>query len=256
MNSSEKLLRKEEELALTDHLIVPSEFVRRTLSKADSLRASINVVPYGAPATTFDSKVKRSMPGKLKVIFVGALTQRKGLSYLLRAIERLGSRVELTIVGKKVANCSVLDRALAAHRWIPSLPHRLVLEEISRQDVMVFPSLFEGFGLVILEAMAAGVPVVTTSNGGGPELISDGEDGFIVPIRDVEAIAERLELLLHDPERLSAMSHAALLKTRQHTWSSYRQRLAGVVQQAVTRNARDSSLPYSDPACLRACNSC
>ena len=98
---------------------------------------------------------------------------------------------------------------------------------------MVFPSLFEGFGLVMLEAMANGLVVITTPNTGAPDFFSEGEDGFIVPIRDAEAIAEKLEMLSHDRERLAAMSQAAMRKAMLHSWRYYRDRLVNIVREAL-----------------------
>ena len=108
---------------------------------------------------------------------------------------------------------------------------------MSRQDVLVFPSLFEGFGLVILEAMAQGLPVIATSHTAGPDLIEEGVDGFIVPIRSADAIAERLLLLARDRDRLSAMQQAAQGKARLHTWENYRGRVVQVAQEVMNKRA-------------------
>lgn len=99
-----------------------------------------------------------------------------------------------------------------------------------RSDVFVFPSLFEGFGLVILEAMAQGLPVITTPHTAGPDLIADGVDGFIVPIRDAPAIAARLDSLHRDRDRLAAMGAAARAKAFSFTWTAYEDGLARLVQ--------------------------
>jgi alpha-maltose-1-phosphate synthase len=232
-DSAEKLRRKDEELVLATHIIVPSRYVKQTLSKAGPLDAEVTVLPYGAPAVCGQKERTLARSDKLRVIFVGSLTQRKGISYLLEAVGRLGSRVELTLIGLKVGECKALDRALRMLRWIPSLPHTELLEEIRRHDVMIFPSLFEGFGLVILEAMANGLPVITTLHTGAPDFLSDGHDGFIVPIRDAEAIAEKLEMLLRDRERLAAMSQAAMRKAALQSWKYYRRSLVNTVQQAL-----------------------
>jgi glycosyltransferase involved in cell wall biosynthesis len=108
-----------------------------------------------------------------------------------------------------------------------------MLAEMARQDVLVFPSLFEGFGLVILEAMAQGVPVITTEATAGPEVITEGEDGFIVPIRDANAIAARLDQLATDRERLRAMSVAAHAKAARLGWENYRAGLVAAVKSVV-----------------------
>ena len=254
-DSDEKLRRKDEELALATDIVVPSEFVRDTLRMA-SLEAPVTVLPYGAPPTERMVRTERSArDGKLKVLFVGGLSQRKGLSYLLQAVTRFGSKIELTLVGRRVAECRAVDAALRAHRWIPSLPHAAVLEEMSRHDVMVFPSLFEGCALVVLEAMSRGTPVITTPNSGALHSISDGEDGFIVPIRNVEAIVERLEMLILDRDRLAAMSLAATRKASQHSWEQYRHRLANTVRQALTKDTviRSTTPRSSHPEVCPSC---
>ena len=249
-DSAEKLQRKDEELALATDIVVPSEYVRGTLQKVGHLDAQIIVLPYGAPPTEPIIRARKSTRnGKLKVLFVGGLSQRKGLSYLLQAVTRLGSKVELTLIGRRLGECCALDAALNIHRWIPSLPHGAMLEEMSRHDVMVFPSLFEGCALVVLEAMSQGVPVITTPNTGALHFVSDGEDGFIVPIRDVEPIVEKLEMLLLDRDRLAAMSLAAARKASLHSWEHYRRRLATTVRQALTRDtAMYSATPQTSHA--------
>lgn len=253
-DSDEKLQRKDEELALATDIVVPSEFVRDTLRKA-SIEASVTVLPYGAPYAEPITHEERSKEGKLKVLFVGGLSQRKGLSYLLQAARRLGSKIELTLIGRRVAECCALDAALRVHHWFPSLPHAAVLEKMSRHDVVVLPSLFEGCALVVLEAMSQGVPVITTPNSGATHFISDGEDGFIVPIRDGEAIAEKLELLLLDRDRLAAMSLAATRKASQHPWEQYRHRLANTVRQALTKDTviRSTTPRSSHPEVCPSC---
>ena len=235
LDSVGKRERKDEELALSSHIVVASEFVRHTLLKAGPLNARVSIAPYGAPATCAAKIWPSRSDEALRVIFVGMLSQRKGISYLLEAADVLGSRIELTLVGKRVGDCKALEAALRVHRWIPSLNHSDLLQEIGRHDVMVFPSLFEGWGLVLLEALSQGVPVITTAHSGAPDFLSNGEDGFLVPIRDAGAIAEKLELLASDRDRLEAMSHAAIHKAAQRSWKQYRERLASIVCQALDK---------------------
>lgn len=252
-DSQEKLQRKDEELALADQIVVASRFVRGTLESASQVKAPVSVIPYGAPPPRVTSVNRPPAPGaKLRVIFVGSLSQRKGISYLLRAVELLGAKVELTLVGRRVGECRALDRALRVHRWIPSLCHSDLFEEIRRHDVMVFPSLFEGFGLVLLEAMSCGVPVIATPHGAAPDFLTDGEDGFIVPIRDAEAIAERLEILSRDRTRLAAMSEAALLTAAGQAWEHYRKQLVVTVLRSIAEEK-----PAKSETCvsrLQVCN--
>ncbi len=232
-DSDEKLQRKDEEIELSDHVIVPSNFVLHTLSAAHCLRAPVSVIPYGAPTPWDGNRPGPLHRSKLRVIFVGALSQRKGLSYLLEAIERLGAHVSLTLLGAKVGQCRPLEQALRRHRWIPTASHSKVIEEMRLHDVLVFPSLFEGFGLVLLEAMSQGLPVITTPNTAGPDIVNDGEDGFIVPIRSAEAITAKLELLMHNPELLWTMSQAAMAKAVHLSWHAYRAQVVAKLRHIV-----------------------
>ena len=168
------------------------------------------------------------------MLFAGSLGQRKGLSYLLDAVARMKGHAELTLLGAKtVPDCPALNAAVREHRWIPSLPHDELLAEMERQDVLALPSLFEGFGLVILEAMSRGLPVIATPHTAGPDVIEDGVDGFIVPIRSAEMIAVKLEILRRDPERLLAMKAAARRKALTLTWDAYRRRLVDAVRETL-----------------------
>ena len=233
LDSAAKRERKTRELETADAIVVASSFTRRTLATLPSLRAPIHVIPYGAPTPpeAADARAERGGGSRpLRVLFAGSLGQRKGLSYLLDAVDRLKGHVELTLLGAKtVHGCAPLDAAVRTHRWIPSLPHAAVLAEMSRQDVLVLPSLFEGFGLVILEGMSRGLPAIATTHTGGPDVIDDGADGFIVPIRSADAIAEKLELLQREPARLAAMQDAARRKAAALTWEIYRRRVAAAV---------------------------
>jgi starch synthase len=231
LDSADKLARKADELRLATRVVVASTFTKQTL--ADSpCTTKIDIVPYGAPSAV-SSEIAKST-GRLKVLFAGSLGQRKGLSYLLKGIEMLGGDVELTLLGRKAASgCAPLEAAVRKYRWLPTLSHTAVLREMQNHDVLVLPSLFEGFGLVILEAMAQGTPVITTDHTAGPDIIENGADGFIVPIRSGEAVAEKLELLARDRDRLMLMKAAAKNKAQSRGWESYRKRLVEVAREVM-----------------------
>lgn len=235
-DSATKLSRKDEELGLADLILVASTFTKQTLEECPFPLGSVSVVPYGAddslPAAPRDAFGIGA--GALKVLFVGGLSQRKGIADLFAAADMLGAHVELTVVGRKAVEvCVPLEAALKKHRWIESLPRENILAEMRAHDVLVFPSLFEGFGLVVTEALSQGIPVITTPHTCGPDVLTDGEDGFIVPIRDPQAIAEKLELLHRDRERLAAMSGAASKKAKSLTWGRYRQGVVEVVRETL-----------------------
>lgn len=229
IDSEEKLHRKDLELQMSDRIVVATSFTRRTLDQAPFKVPPVTVIPYGSPCqhrSLLQSPKKRSAGSPLRLLFVGSLGQRKGLADLLDAMVPLESSVTLTLIGQRPrVSCQPLDQALEKHRWIRSLPHSGILREMAEHDVLVFPSLFEGFGLVILEAMSQGLPVITTANTAGPDIITDGRDGYIVPIRSSEAIRDRLELLRSDPVLLAAMSEEARKTALKCTWEAYRTQL-------------------------------
>lgn len=238
-DSAAKLERKDQELALADVVFVASSFTQQTLALAPNCKAQVHRVPYGSPLAIADNALvddgfEERREGKLRVLFVGALSQRKGLSYLLKAVEMLGEHVELTLIGQKPAlPCAPLEAALRRHRWIESLPHGEILAAMRRHDVFVLPSLFEGFGLVLLEAMSQGLPVITTSHTAGPDFIETERDGFIVPLRDANAIAEKLTLLLEQPALRTEMRRAAVEKARLQLWQNYRVQLQNIIRDAI-----------------------
>lgn len=232
-DSDDKLARKDEEIQLADRILVASSFTKASLTQTAFPPSAIHVIPYGAPEPIAAPRLSANNR-VLRVLFVGSLGQRKGTAYLLRACEHLKLNVGLTLIGNKpAARCAPIEAALRRHRWIASCSHSRVLEEMQNHDVLVFPSLFEGFGLVILEAMSQGMTVITTPNTGGPDVITDGKDGFIVPIRSVEAIAERLEWLVNDPDRLASMREAALHTARRLSWKAYETAVSEAVRAIV-----------------------
>jgi glycosyltransferase involved in cell wall biosynthesis len=169
----------------------------------------------------------------LRILFVGQISQRKGIAYLFDAINALTVPATLTLLGYPFASPPFLQRLLERHRWIPSAPHAEVLRLMREHDVLVFPTLFDGFGLVMLEAMAQGTVVIATPNCGAPDVIADGRDGFIVPIRSSEAIAEKLTLLAEDRAVLAGMSEAARQTAAKLTWKAYREKIASAVTEAI-----------------------
>lgn len=234
-DSEKKLARKDEELRLADHIFVASSFTQKTLEDFSGTLAPISVIPYGFPPV-FEGRYYMPLKDrKLKLLFVGGLSQRKGVANLFEAIENLRHKVELTIVGhKSVDDCKPLNEALQQYHWIPSLPHEEVLKVMREHDVLVFPSLFEGFGLVITEAMSQGTPVITTERTAGPDLIEHGKNGWLVKAGDTEALRSMIDSLITNAEQIERVGKAAMHTARQRPWQVYGEELATKIQQLLT----------------------
>lgn len=233
-DSDRHLAEKSEELRLADIVFVPSEHVRRTLAGiiADE---KIRVIGYGAPPVEARKRELRHPNRPLKVLFAGALSRQKGIGYLLDAVDLIGTRLELTLIGRRLGADTRVDTACSNHQWFQTLPHRKVLEVMTESDVMVLPSFSEGFGLVVTEALACGLPVIVTPNVGASDLIKDGKEGFVVPVASAEAIADRLNTLDQDRELLAQMSLNAQIAATEHSWSKYRRNLAETIKAASCR---------------------
>jgi alpha-maltose-1-phosphate synthase len=235
-DSEAKCARKDEEIALADHIVVASAFTRKSLTGHFGDSLPIDVIPYGAPSPLISRPSARALEEPLRLFYAGRLRQPKGVAYLFEALKQADFPWALTLAGPKPAEtCVALERALddPRCRWLGAIPHAALLEEMTRAHVFVFPSLIEGFGLVILEAMAAGLPVITTPHTAGPDCITEGVDGFIVPIRDTEAITCRLATLYDDEDRRFAMASAALATAGRLTWERYEQQIGALVRKAI-----------------------
>jgi glycosyltransferase involved in cell wall biosynthesis len=235
-DTDDKLARKDEELALADLIIVPSLFSQESLSLAPSRKAPIKIIPYGAPAPVQCFEKLHPESAKIRVLFVGGLTQAKGLGYLLEAADRLKGHIELTMVGKRVHPSMPTAGMIRPWKWIPSLPHEQVLALMRRHDILVCPSLHEGLGLVLLEALSQGLPIIATYNSGAPDIITHGREGFLIPAGSTEGIVQNLETLLANPGLLLEMSFAARNRAADFSWQVYENRLVDTMRELLIQN--------------------
>ncbi|MET1054813.1 MAG: glycosyltransferase family 4 protein [Pedobacter sp.] len=233
-DSQRKLDRKDEELRLAERIFVASSFTAKTLNDYPGKLAPVEVIPYGFPPVVEDREYSLAHNRPLKLLFVGGLSQRKGIADLFAAVKNIGDSVELTVVGMKMSvECPALDVALKEHHWIPSRSHHEILELMRSHDVFVFPSLFEGFGLVITEAMSQGTPVITTDRTAGPDLITHGKDGWIIEAGSTEALQKQIEELITKPETIIAAGKAAMERAKQRPWEKYGQQLTAAIRRAI-----------------------
>lgn len=221
-DSLNKLQRKDEELLMADEIFVASSFTRSTLSHFPGTLNNIQVIPYGFPDVAAPKNYDYVSTRPLKVLFVGGLSQRKGIAYLFDALAKFNQAVELTVVGNTTGvDCPALDKALANCRWIPSLPHADILQLMKSSDVLVFPSLFEGFGLVITEAMSQGTPVITTDRTAGPDIIQHGVNGWIAEAGSSESLQACLQTIIDQPDLLNEVGSMAYKTAAQRPWYAY-----------------------------------
>ena len=224
------------EPCLANGWVVASRYTAQTLAEHGVPVESIHVVPYGVDCGRFRKRLRPPPPKqKFKVVFIGSIIQRKGLSYLLEAIRMLGSKnIRILLCGRGLIDKRLLsqysDLDLEVKFGLPV--HRLV-EEIHQSDLFALPSLSEGFAHVILEAMSCGLPVISTVNTCAPDVIEEGEHGFIVPIRMAEAIAEKLAWGLSHRADLAAMGEQAAMQAELFTWDRFRRGVREAYQKML-----------------------
>lgn len=212
-----KRRRKDAELAQATMVSVASAFTKQSLEGLD-IRVPIVVASYGFPVEAFARRTQRPS-GPFTVLAVGTHDLRKGTPYLLEAWKQAAiPDAELHLVGPLRLAKSFLDRYAGIFRHWPHVAKSDLPARYAAADLCAFPTLGDGFGLVIQEAMCCGTAVVTTPCGGGPECITDEVDGWIVPPRDVDALVGRMREAGADRERLFAMGQAARARAERWTW--------------------------------------
>lgn len=207
----------EEELARVGAVLVPSAGVALSLRAAGVAADRLIVVPYGVDTDRYRPAESSAPPaGPLRVVCVGEIGQRKGLAYLFD-VARRAPRVRFYVVGWRVA--ALPERIPENVEIAQNVPD--VRPYLQTADVFYFPSLVDGFGLVVLQALASGLPVICSANAGARDIVSEDDDGFVVDPRDVQRTVEILEELGDDRQRLSSMKHAARAKAEQYPWERF-----------------------------------
>ncbi len=223
--SNEMLYRLDQESQLANSIVVASQFTKDSLVENGITSDKIRILPYGVDSQRFPAKSSYSKrTDQIKVLFLGQMVQRKGLSYLLEALKKLKDKnVELTVVGRGRIDERLINeyRPFVDFNVVTGLAHDALVDCFHNHDVMVLPSLIEGFGHVILEAMCTGLPVICTKNTAGADLFLTGNEGVVVPIRDSDAIATCIEELTMDKSKVEFMGRSAAATARIFTWEKH-----------------------------------
>ncbi len=232
----QRLIERElEDYELSDVITLPSAVTVRSFIENKVPPHKLRKNPFGVSLKLFRPQPKPD--DVFRVLFVGQISLRKGIPYLLEALSPLHSaRFELCLAGAILPEArSFLRRYEGKFNYLGVVPHVELRHVYSRCSVFVIPSLEEGLAYVQAEAMACGLPVVATVNTGAEDLFTDGVEGFIVRIRDPEAIREKVLLLYRNPDLRDEMSRAALRRVRlMGGWNDYGERALRLYQDAMT----------------------
>lgn len=224
------------ECFLADKILVASDYVKDTIIELGIPDNKIIINPYGVDTNRFKPNFEKTHNEKFTILFVGSIGQRKGIKYLLESVRQLDNpNIQLILVGNTQGAGNGLKDYSPYFIHLNHVSHREIHSIYSSADIFVYPSLHEGSALSIYEAMASGLPVITTKNSGS--VVRDGIDGFIVPLRAVNEIKACINRLYLDHELRKKMSYNARKRVEEFTWDAYHKRLAGFLSNAIEDQA-------------------
>lgn len=219
-----KIAGTEEEYAASDLILAPSRFAYASFVARGIPASKLAVVPYGVDLDEY-----RPMPkpdGTFRILYVGTLSLRKGLPYLLEAVGRLRwPDAELVLRGAETPESIAMlqqYRGTILIRRVPPQPRSALKYLYSSASVLVLPSIEDGFGLVITQALACATPVIATTSTGGPDVIESGVNGFLIPPADTAALLEALQMAYDRRAALREMGVEARRRIeRGRGWGQY-----------------------------------
>jgi starch synthase len=235
----ERELREYEEC---DLIFVPSSFVYRSFVEKGVPPSKLAKVPYGVDLSLFRPVPKED--DVFRVIYVGAMSLQKGIPYLLEAVARLRlPKFELWLIGGVTPEIrSFMAKYEGGYRFLGALPRTELYKHYSQGSVFVIASVQEGLALVQAQAMACGLPVIATTNTGGEDLLKDGAEGFIVPIRDPAAIREKVVYLYENAAVREQMAKAALDRVKSlGGWDTYGDTAVSSYLSALARRREEGT---------------
>ena len=220
--------RIEEEFGLCDRTIVPSRYSFGSFAER-GLAVKVEVVATGVDTQFFSPPPAARDQSVFRVCFVGRVELAKGIGYLLQAWKRLAlANAELVLVGsvKREMEPVLLKYADSSVRTTGIVPAEAVAQCYRESDLFAIASVNEGLAQVLLEAMASGLPVVASDHSGADDVITDGKEGFIFPVRDVDRLAEAILWGYQHRDELRAMGRAARERIESNfTLEHYNQRM-------------------------------
>ena len=222
----EKLCQKEEELKLADRITCPSQFVLDSIPLEISQKTPCQVSPFGSPPCEPVDFERSTQSDTLRLLFVGSMSQRKGLADLFEAMKLLrGEPISLTILGQPSMPMEFYRKQFSEFAYFPPCPNQKVRDMMKAHDALVLPSIVEGRALVQQEALSCGLPIIVTPNAGGEDLVEEGITGHIVPIRSPEKIAEAIRAMIENINLKEEIQQLCQKKATQYTWANYAQNI-------------------------------
>ena len=222
--------RLNKEIKLAHKFLVPSNFVKESLLFSGVKEDNIKICPYGTNFNITISKKNNSFHIPLKAIYVGNVTEMKGIYYLLEDfLEIPKEKVELTVVGHYDNSDGLFDRYFQHINFIGRVNHAKVKEFLDNSDIFVFPSLGEGLSLSVLEALSCGLPCIVSKNSGANDAIIDGKNGFVIDIQSQKQIKEKVLWFLENKDLIPSMRMNAINSVKEYSWDLYNIKMSTII---------------------------
>ncbi len=214
--------RRDKEARLADIICTNSKLVTTSLIEAGFSEKKIITVPLGAPQPNFQNKQIARPKKTFRFIYAGSFSVHKGAHYLLKAWDSLGNTdARLYIYGQNLIPKRLLARNKKNIYFHEPVNQKYLFANFKKSDVLVFPALCDGFGMVAFEAMAQGLPVITTKNAGVSQFIQDGRNGLLVPPADSQALANKMLWCMDNPGKVYQMRKEALKTAKSRGWEGF-----------------------------------
>lgn len=224
------LNRELEEYELADRIWVLSDFAKKTFINAGLKTEKLKVLPLGVDLERFKPLEHVVEPLPLRVIYFGILSYRKGVQYLLEATKDFSpKKIELNLIGAVEPEFKKVLARYSHFNYRGPMPQAELAKEIRKHHVFVFPTLEDGFGQTLIQAMASGLVPLTTSHCGAADFTSLESEGLRVLPRSSVQIKEGLDKLLESPDKILKLREKFILDAQKLTWDSYESRLSELV---------------------------
>lgn len=244
---------KDAEIELADHVITVSELARDTYLSAGLSPATVHAVSLGADPAVFASRsprldlVSRDCDAFV-FLFGGASIRRKGFDLLLDAFAKVraeGPGAQLRIAGPAGDAASLLSAAGPGIDVLGPLDQPTLAGELARADCLVLPSRHDSYGMVVVESLAVGTPVLVSDMVGAKDLVEDGVNGWVVAVGDAGALAQQMRWCVANPHAVRSMRAACQRSAKKATWNSYHRRFVELLERLVgeERAPADSTRP-------------
>jgi starch synthase len=213
-------------------ITVASSFTKTTLIDQGIDPGKIALNPYGVDLRRFSRQHQPATGRPFRFLFAGLVCARKGIPLLLQAWSALQAKdAELWIAGPITPVAATNIQEMSQVKMLGKLPNAELASIMAVSDVFVFPSYFEGFGLVLLEAMAAGLPALTTAATAGPDIVTQDHDGWITDAGDLDQLVNAMQFCLQNRDKIAQMGINARETAERFSWDAYGDRWQKILEK-------------------------